>query len=385
MSLTFTHTHDLSLSGTVSPPGSLPAPLDLPASGFTVDFSTAGDTPTPAPAEGFAATRDVWYRFTSDDFSTITFTWSGSFDIGWEMWALQVGAHPADSDTRTLVGYGHASTFPFPTGEDMEYLLRVHPMDTGDNSGSGTITYALAARAVSGILDLQCDDIAYDAPAWLRVSVLSCTELGDVEFEVDGVLVSTEQADESGMIVAQAILTGDLTAGTHTLLARDVESGREDDEDFEVLQATVEPDDDPPDDGPSAPVTPWRWVFEVTGDNARLYEFPNNPTDMTSPHADRVINPEHTTAPDGQPLLFEGEPVPVEWTATGVCFTQAHFVELELWLALNQRFYVIDHLERAWVVTLESIEWTELRDPTRPYAHRYSMKFYIYRGPVALP
>lgn len=387
MSLTVSAALTVNLAGAAYPPGSIFNPITLPASPVSVDFGDFANTPLPAPAQGDAAAVDAWYRVRSADINTLTLGWSNPFAIGVELWAIPYDETLVDIADATLLFEDASSTsFVFSVGEDQDYLLRLHPMDDANNAGTGTLTWSLAARP-SGLIDLQADPFAYDSPSWLRVGVISATEDDDVEFEIDGTVVLTITTDATGAIPELTIPLEGIATGVHTVLARDVFTGQEDAETFTVLDVQPDTDAPTPDDGPTTAATGTviRWVFELVGVGAMTYTFPNNPTEMTTPHAARVLNPEHTTAADGQPVIFEGEPVPVEWTATGVCFSQAHYDALEQWHALNRRFYVIDHHERAWVVTFESLDWSELRDPSRPWAHRYTMKFYIYDGPVTLP
>ena len=386
-SLTMSAGLTLNLTGGVYKPGSLYNAILLTTPPQAVDFADFTSSPEPAPEDGDAAAVDAWYRYESAGSDTVTLTWTGGFSVGLEVWIVSLDDVFADIDEATLVGSGVGPTLVFSAGEGQAYLIRVHPMDDANNAGTGSLSWATVARPASGLLGLEVGPVIYDTPAWLEASVLSATPDGDVEFEIDTVLVLTTTADDAGTLAVVAIPAGVLlTVGTHTLLARDVTTGIEDSLTFDVESLTAEPDADPPSAGPATPATGdvIRWVFELPAPSAMTYTFEHNPTEMTSPFSRRVLNPEHTTAPDGQPVIFEGQPVAVEWSATGVVFTQAHYDALEQWHALNRRFYAIDHHERAWLVTLEDVSWTEMRDPSRPWAHRYSLKFLIWDGPYEL-
>jgi hypothetical protein len=385
-SLTMSAGLTLTLAGGVYRPGSLYNAILLSTSPEAVDFTDFASSPVPEPEDGDLAAVDAWYRYESLGSDTVTLTWTG-VSVGLEVWIISFDDVFTDIDEATLVGSGVGPTLAFSAGEDQAYLIRVHPMDDADNAASGSLAWATVARPASGALNLEAGEIVYDTPAWLTASILSATPDGEVQFEIDTVLVLTTTADDAGTIPTLAIPAGVLlTVGTHTLLARDVTTGVEDSVEFEVESLTMEPDADPPSVGPATPATGGviQWIFELPDPGGMTFTFPHNPTEMTSPFSRRVLNPEFTAAPDGQPIIFEGEPVATEWGATGVVFTQAHYEALEAWHVLNRRFYAIDHHERAWLVTLEDVSWSAKRDPSRPWAHGYSLKFLIWGGPYEL-
>lgn len=224
-----------------------------------------------------------------------------------------------------------------------------------------------------------------ETPAWLDVSVSSATPESGLEFYVDGDLVFTVTADDAGQAVGTSVPLGELAAGLHDLMVVDVATSES-----VTVEFTVLADPAPIPAGPPSPVAPSpppevnRWTFEVPREGGEVYVLPINPSRMSSPHAARVFTLEHTTSPAGQPLTFEGEPRAVEWTVEGSCLTEAFFDALERFQAMNERFYVVDHLDRGWLVTFESLDWTEVRDRMRPWNHRYRAKFLIYAGPLTV-
>lgn len=382
----------LNVYGTVtSGPGTPANPMFDPVSAtspYSVDFGALAATTIPAPSLG-EGTKSLWVLIEPSQRATLSASFAADqgFFVGFELWAVPTDEPLTDVEDATFLDAEGGSTFTFPVGEGGAYLLRVYPIDAGDDAGTGTLTWSLTPRA-DGDIQLDSEPVAYDSPAWLRISVFSATEDGDIEFDIAGQTVITLTADESGRVVDESVPVPDLPTGTYVLVARDVTTGQESSVTFGVEQLTNDPSADPPPAGPTIPPTSEavvRWVFELPAPGAEVYVFPNNPQDMSSPHAERVLNADHTTAPDGQALLFEGEPVPVQWTVSGFCFDQDHYEALEHWQSLNRRFFAVDHLQRAWVVTFESLDWTPVRDPQRPWAHRYTAKFLVYEGPVPLP
>jgi hypothetical protein len=365
-----------------------PAPIAGPPQ--PIDFATGSLSGVAKAAAADSASKDLWFGITSTASSLLTLTWAGSFAAGLELWAAPDDGTLTSVDEITLLDDA-VGQLAAATGEAQYYLVRVYPLDDANNAGTGSLDWAFTVRP-EGLLELSVDPIAYDTLAWLRVAVLSATAEGDVEFYVDGVLVLTEAADESGTIVGFTVPIPDVTAGLHTLTAVDVTSGQSSAQEFEVVVYTASGSVDPPELGPTTPASVnevIRWVFEQvlpigSVGSGETYTFPNNPSSMTTPHAPRIVTPDHTVAPDGQPILWEGLGPPVDWSIEGFAFERAHVEALERWQSQNRRFWVVDHLQRAWAVTFEALDWTLVRDSRHPWAARYKAKFFIYEGPVAL-
>lgn len=74
----------------------------------------------------------------------------------------------------------------------------------------------------------------------------------------------------------------------------------------------------------------------------------------------------------------------MDWSLEGTCRTEEFHDKLEEYLALPRRVFLIDHLSRAWTVSLESIAWTRLAEAYNDWAFTYVLKAIIYAGPVQL-
>jgi hypothetical protein len=373
----------LTANGVIFVAGSVLNPVDV-TSPVSVDFATGTPTSDPLTLQGNPMSNDLWYRVHSLTVSTWVITWAGGFDVAFEVFAGPPDEVAPSPDDLTLLEYRYGPTITVSTGEDQYYYLRIHPLNIGDNAGTGTLSWTFTDRP-PGYLDLMLDPVAYDSPSWLRISVICATEDGDVEFSVDGASAFLLTADDAGNIVDATVAVGDLTAGSHSLTAVDLTSSQEDVATFDVVLYTVDPTTDPPPSGPgtapsSDPVV--RWVFEVPGGPS--YTFPNNPSSMSTPHASRAMAMESTSAQDGQSVVFEGAAQPVDWNLEGFCFEQAHADALETWQQTQYRFWVVDHLQRAWLCSFESLDWTYVKDSQHPWAMRYRIKLWIFDGPVTL-
>jgi hypothetical protein len=270
-----------------------------------------------------------------------------------------------------------------PVSEGVVYYVRVHPA-TSTYTDSGTVTWAGSVRVPPLLVQVLADVLT--TPAWLKVTVSNGTPLDPVEFRIDGgATIFSAVLDDNGQIVGISIPLPSLSAGTHTITAATPTlSGTVS---FAVTNPPVAYPVGLAADSPPVLVAQTgvvRWVLQDPTSGGQSFVFPISPSKMFPPHAARVFTSEHSTAPDGQPLTFEGAPVGVDWAIEGTCRTQGFHDTLETFLAMPRRVYLIDHLSRAWTVTLESIAWTRLAEAYNDWAYTYQLKAIIYAGPVDL-
>ena len=270
-----------------------------------------------------------------------------------------------------------------PVSEGVVYYVRVHPATT-TYTDTGTVTWTGGARVAPLLIETLAAVLT--TPAWLKVTVSNGTPLDLVDFSVDGgATIFWATLDDNGQVIGISVPLPTLTAGSHTITAT-----------TPTLSATVSFSvTNPPvsypvglaADSPPVLVTQTgvvRWVLQDPTSGGESFIFPISPNKMSAPHAARVFASEHSTAPDGQPLTFEGAPVGVDWTIEGACRTVEFHDALATFLAMPRRVYLIDHLSRAWTVTLESIAWTRMPEAYNDWAFTYQLKAIIYAGPVNL-
>jgi hypothetical protein len=270
-----------------------------------------------------------------------------------------------------------------PVSEGVVYYVRVHPATT-TYTDTGTVTWAGGAR----VAPLQVEILAavLTTPSWLKVTVSNGVPNDPVNFSIDGgVTIFGATLDSNGQVIGMSIPLPALTAGSHTITATTPTlSGTVS---FIVTNPPVSYPVGLAADSPPVAVTQTgvtRWVLQDPTSGGESFVFPISPSKMSPPHAGRVFAIEHSTASDGQPLTFEGAPVGVDWTVEGACRTEAFHDALETFLAMPRRVYMIDHLSRAWTVTLENIAWTRLPEAYNDWAFTYQLKAIIYAGPVQL-
>ena len=268
-----------------------------------------------------------------------------------------------------------------PTSQDVIYYVRVLPA-TSTYTDTGTVEWISSARAHP--LQVFASDVA-TTPGWLTVTVSNGTPGDTVDFAIDGgMTVFGTSLDTLGQIIGTAVPLPELSVGPHVLMVST--PTLEGFVTFHVLNPTPAYPVVPPVDVGPVPITIGsgvvKWALQDAILGGEQYLFPINPSKMSNPHSARVFTTVPTVAANGQPLVFEGFPIGVDWTLEGTVRTQDFHDQLETFLAMPRRLYLIDHLSRAWTVSLESIAWTRLPEAYNDWAFTYQLKAIIYAGPV---
>jgi hypothetical protein len=63
---------------------------------------------------------------------------------------------------------------------------------------------------------------------------------------------------------------------------------------------------------------------------------------------------------------------------TGTITTQAEYEALTFWSELHRRFWLIDHRNRAWLMTIEQFDAQAQVKPGYPWLHKYTVKTLIF-------
>lgn len=281
---------------------------------------------------------------------------------------------------------GAATTVTAALAQDITYRIRLSPTIVGATPITVTASWSYTERVAELVVNVD-DDQLEDTPTTVRVSVLNGTPDGPVEFTFDGTVIYADVFDASGVIADLELTIPEAPAGVYTLLVTDTTST-----DYGTVELTVlddpldEPDDTVTEEDPVLDPEVLRWVVQDPHGSTPAYEFPINPKEMSTPFAERTLTTEVTTALDGQPLVWEGARRPHAWQFSGHIETQDHYDALAGYAETNQRWWLIDHRQRAWLLTFEAFEPT-LRtrtDPAAPYRSTYVMRCLTYIGPVNL-
>lgn len=126
----------------------------------------------------------------------------------------------------------------------------------------------------------------------------------------------------------------------------------------------------------------YRWRFEDPADAnpaTRTYTFAISPDTMSSPFGTRSVTFEGTTAVDGQPIMWETQMPPTQFTFGGQILDDAHYEQLRAWTYDRQgRLFLYDHFGRRMIVTLTKFDPTPKRAIGRYWRHTYTITAFVY-------
>lgn len=154
----------------------------------------------------------------------------------------------------------------------------------------------------------------------------------------------------------------------------------------EVQVASV-PDPGPAQVSGTSVGTVQRWVFQdllpIVSGGLGSFVLPANPQSMAPLPIDKTApTATHTTSPSGQYHLTDAIEQPHPWTFAGRLFTQEFYDKLVAFASLNRRWYLIDHRNRAWTVTILNADLTPQKrhadNVTADWEHAYTIQALIY-------
>jgi hypothetical protein len=226
-------------------------------------------------------------------------------------------------------------------------------------SGTGELVMASETLVVPAEMRMEVlDDTLDRAPTVVTVSVFQAIPNTVVDFQIDSVLVHTQEADSEGNLYAVSLLVDEThLSGAHTITASQP-GALSASATFTLLGDPIPDDEGPGEDVPPAdPGVVARWVLQdpIPGGLGNFI-FPANPDSWVPPYFERRLTMHHTVAADGQYHVIEGQEMVAEWSFSGFAATEAVHDALIAFHQLNRRFYVIDHRGRAWVTTFVDVD-----------------------------
>jgi len=236
---------------------------------------------------------------------------------------------------------------------------------TSDTPRIGLSSHSGFAIVPAGMTMTVLDPDQRRSPTTLTVALSGAIPDDMVSFTVNGGTPRLVQADWSGNIPLVNIdVPSSVGVGSHTVEAS---SGtgvylRVAESPFTIElvpepQFFPAPDEVVVDVPAAAQPTGRKWVFQdLMPGGLGSWVLPRNPSQSGLPVVRRVLEPVHTTARTGVHHIFESRTDVTEWQFGGLVCTQEEQQQLEAFAALNRRFYIIDHLNRAWVATISNLE-----------------------------
>jgi hypothetical protein len=264
-------------------------------------------------------------------------------------------------------------------GEGMH--IAITPAE-GQSPASVTFTWSYAARASSALsISLDSDEVQ-ETPGGLGVDIYNGRPSDTVTFSVLGPTAvadfQTARLDTFGVREDLMVRLPALNAGDYFLRVEGETSGSEDTP-FTVLEDalsqvdTIKVDDTAP---LRDPAQHWR-LFDLR-DHAVNYTFVRNPSSWTNVYPPNDFTHDKTTAPDGQPLTWQAASRPWRMEFSGWLDTQAEYEDLLFWSQLRRRLWLIDHRNRAWLITIEQFDAQAQVKPNLPWAHQYTVKTLVF-------
>lgn len=223
-------------------------------------------------------------------------------------------------------------------------------------------------------------------PGTLLVNVGNGRAYDTVSFSIDGVATGvTTQLDGAGTVTQMAIGVDGYSAGGHVITVTGV-NGTSPQVSFVLdssspvltpLPVGVLPP-------PVAVTAVQRWTFQAYNFSSVLavptYTFAINPTSLQQVFGEPRITSLPSTVINGMTFSWEGSPQALTWTAEGRTLTQADHDALVFWSQRNDRVWLTDEFLRRFLIKVDTLKMTRIRDVDRPWHHIYTMTFTVLAG-----
>lgn len=367
-------------------PGDFPTnPFEITTSGsLTIDITKMTFSLEPALSAG-TANQTAWLRYSPAVPLTLNFV-SGNGTTTYDT-VVEVF-----DESLTLQGFTRSTTGATRTieaSQGVPVLIRVSPFAPSQTWTALPVSWTAAARTSGFALQFNgglTTKTVPTTPVQVLIDVADGTPSGLVTFARSGTGstgLGSVRLDGAGQAIGASLQIGELNAGTYTITGTDGPKTA-------TITLTVTtsaiavPAPQAADPAFTATPTVNKWTFFDPTPGGETYVFEIGPSEMTSPHAERVFAVETTTARDGQTLTWEGGARSVAWVLKGRLVSKAQLDALRRFHLLNRRVWIIDHFARAWIVTVEDFEAQPQRRLSHPYLHEWNLRLFIYAGPVTL-
>lgn len=250
------------------------------------------------------------------------------------------------------------------------------PAVTGVLAGEVTFLDVPVVWTLSLTLDY---DYLAETPSGLAAHISNGAPGELVTFSVVGAVANfqTVTLDDNGLLDL-IVQVPALPAGEFTLRAVGTDSGTDEVAFTTRDDALVHDDTSTTPDAPPARDPAQHWRFYDLRDAELTWTFPRNPKTWSNVYPPNDFTHDTTTAPDGQALTWQGAARPWPMEFSGWLDTQEEHDALAFWSQLHRRFWLIDHRNRAWLITVESFDPIAQVKPNNPWAHEYTVKTLVF-------
>jgi hypothetical protein len=376
------------LIGTYVPGDLRLAPIDMTGltGSMTISFLgyTAGPDDPPSPYTLVSG----WLRYAPPGPGTLTVNLP-PFDVYLYIWEegnddpaqFDFGLYDADDDND-----GGVSTFDYPVSSPIILMWGPSWDDPGNPTQTYTISWSFAADTDADAMSMDVvPGVVDQTPTSVVVYIVGCPPSSPITVSVSGYpgTSTVVTSDSAGIVSGASVAIPAIPVGTAILVA---DSGTNlATAGLSVLNPPPgRPTDQVADAAPGlvAQTGVVKWVLFDPAPGGTTYTFPINPTTWTSPHAPKNVLVESTAA--GNPVVWQGATRSHQFTFSGYLDAQADYEALEEFRDLNHRHWLVDHRNRAWVVSIDAIDWSPKRVVGKPWAYNYTVRAQVYKGPVTL-
>jgi hypothetical protein len=189
------------------------------------------------------------------------------------------------------------------------------------------------------------------------------------------ITLATVGSDFEGNILTATLEIPAVYAGTYEVTATGVSSGAQATTTFIVENDPLPQDSSPSSSEPVASISV-KWLWDDGAGHEWIMQY--NPDRMTTPVSRKVLTPERTTAGTGQHIIWQGARPAVQWSFNGTVMSQSEYEELEYFYDLNRRFYITDHRNRTFVVTMKSLNATPRKNGNNFWTFDYEVNCLLF-------
>lgn len=260
------------------------------------------------------------------------------------------------------------------------------PATATGSAVSGTHVVGADRRFEKTLLLTVLDTSVPVQPGTLNVQVGNGDPFGPAYFFLDSVATPFASAllDRNGALAQVRLPITNLTVGTHRISASKTTVNPGGGSTFEVLTAQPVFAALPAGQPPAAANTGNRWAFQAYDfsdlANVDTYVFTINPSTVSRSFGVITTTTQQVASTDGAVVTWEGAPVPQVWSWSGTVLEKADHDQLVRWSQTGQRVWLTDHFQRRYLVKMEGLTMTPVRDPQHPWHHEYQMSAVALSG-----
>lgn len=324
-------------------------------------------------------TKTQWIKYVSQTPAQLTVNHTGGSTYG-------IQAFDGTS-LEDLIEIGRTTDVEGPLVVDINSGVTYIRISTSTEATTVTLTWSYVPSYPPLFMDILTPEIDY-SPDSITVSIQGGDSGEDIQFVwappvsdlITGatprpITLTTISSDFEGNILVGSLEIPAVYAGDYTLTATGLTSGRQATGSFTVLNDPLDQDTEEEAVEPVASLTV-HWLWD--DGNGHTWIMPKNPERMTSVIKKKALLAERTTAGIGQHIIWQGATPALSWSFNGTITTEDEYDELVFFHSLNRKFYITDHRNRTFIVTVRSLQMTPRRNSDNFWTFDYEVNCFMY-------